>query len=172
MQVHQTKYLTEIGVSPTAAAWALGFVSLAGIPGGIVLGHLSDRIGREWVWAISNLGFAFCFLALLALGFYPSMALVYGMVIVQGALGYGMTSVMGAIVAEIFQGRNFGSIFGTVMVAALAGGAAGPWLTGTLHDMLGDYVLAFWLGIAISLISALAIWRAAPRKVRVVGRPG
>ena len=65
VQVHQTKYLTEIGVGATAAAWALGFVSLAGIPGGIVLGHLSDRIGREWVWAISCAGFAFCFLALL-----------------------------------------------------------------------------------------------------------
>jgi MFS family permease len=168
VQVHQTKYLTEIGVSPTAAAWALGFVSLAGIPGGIVLGHLSDRIGREWVWAIANLGFAFCFVALLALGVYPSMPLVYGMVIVQGGLGYGLTSVMGAIVAEIFQGRHYGTIFGTVMLSALAGGAAGPWLTGVLHDWLGNYVLAFWLGIAISGVSALAVWQAAPGKVRVV----
>ncbi|MEI7712474.1 MAG: MFS transporter [Rhodospirillales bacterium] len=168
VQVHQTKYLVEIGVSPTAAAWALGFVSLAGIPGGIVLGHLSDRIGREWVWAISNLGFVFCFLALLVLGRYPSMPLVYAMVAVQGVLGYGLTSVMGAIVAEIFQGPNFGTIFGTVMLAALGGGAAGPWATGLLHDIQGDYVLAFWLGLAIAGVSALAIWRAAPRKVRAV----
>lgn len=168
VQVHQTIYLTEIGVSPTAAAWALGFVSLAGLPGGIGLGHLSDRIGREWVWAIANLGFALCFLALLALGVYPSMPLVYTMVVVQGVLGYGMTSVMGAIVAEIFQGRNFGTIFGTVMLSALAGGAAGPWVTGALHDALGDYVLAFWSGVAVSGVSALAIWRAAPRKVRAV----
>jgi MFS family permease len=168
VQVHQTKYLTEIGVSPSAAAWALGFVSLAGIPGGIVLGHLSDRIGREWVWAISNMGFAFCYLALLALGLYPSMALVYVMVIVQGALGYGLTSVMGAIVAEIFQGRSFGAIFGTVMVAALAGGAMGPWLTGALHDLLGDYVLAFWLAVVMCGVSALAVWQASPRKVRAV----
>ena len=168
VQVHQTKYLTEIGVSPTAAAWALGFVSLAGIPGGIALGHLSDRIGREWVWAISNVGFAVCYVLLLALGLYPSMALVYLMVIVQGALGYGLTSVMGAIVAEIFQGRSFGAIFGTVMVAALAGGAMGPWLTGELHDLLGDYVLAFWLAVTMSGVSALAIWQASPRKVRAV----
>lgn len=168
VQVHQTKYLTEIGISPTAAAWALGLVSLAGIPGGIVLGHLSDRIGREFVWSIACLGFAFCFLALLALGAYPSMALVYAMVIVQGVLGYGLTSVMGAIVNEIFQGRNFGAIFGTVMLSALAGGAAGPWLTGALHDWLGDYVLAFWLGVGMSGVSAFAVWRAAPRKVRLV----
>ena len=75
---------------------------------------------------------------------------------------------MGAMVAEIFQGRNFGGIFGTVMLAALAGGAAGPWLTGALHDALGNYTLAFWLGVGMSVLSALAIWRASPRKVRAV----
>jgi MFS family permease len=168
VQVHQTKYLTEIGINPTAAAWALGLVSLAGIPGGILLGHLSDRIGREWVWTIATFGFALCFLTLLALAAYPSMALVTAMVIVQGVLGYGLTSVMGAIVAEIFQGRNFGAIFGTVMLAALAGGAAGPWVTGALHDLLGDYTIAFWLGVGISAVSAAAIWRAAPREIRAV----
>jgi len=36
VQVHQTKYLVEVGFSPAHAAWALGFVSLAGIPGQIV----------------------------------------------------------------------------------------------------------------------------------------
>ena len=57
------------------------------------------------------------------------------MVLAQGALGYGLTSIMGAVVVEIFQGKHYGSIFGTIMVAALAGGAAGPWVTGVLHDI-------------------------------------
>ncbi len=43
IQVHQTKYLSEIGFDSTTAAWSLGFVSLAGIPGQIALGALSDR---------------------------------------------------------------------------------------------------------------------------------
>jgi MFS family permease len=81
---------------------------------------------------------------------------------------YGLTSVMGAMVAEIFQGRHFGGIFGTVMLSAMAGGAAGPWVTGVLHDALGDYALAFWLGAGVSVVSALAIWQASPRKVRAV----
>src|SRR4051812_46315268 len=34
------KYLIEIGVSPLQAAWALGIVSLVGIPGQIIFGHL------------------------------------------------------------------------------------------------------------------------------------
>ena len=45
VQVHQTKYLVEIGFSPALAAWALGGVSLAGIPGQIALGH---RVRSHW----------------------------------------------------------------------------------------------------------------------------
>ena len=72
VQVHQTKYLIEIGVSPMQAAWALGLVSLFGVPGQIVFGYLSDRIGREWTWAFGCGGFAICYLALIALPDYPT----------------------------------------------------------------------------------------------------
>jgi MFS family permease len=75
---------------------------------------------------------------------------------------------MGAIPAEIFEGPHYGSIFGTVMVSAILGGAAGPWVTGLLHDATGSYAPAFWIAIACSTISAGAIWLAAPGKVRAV----
>jgi len=168
VQVHQTKFLLDIGFSANVAVWALGVVSLLGIPGQIWLGHLSDRIGREWIWAISCAGFAICFAALIALKFAPVLPLVYLMIFTQGALGYGLTSVMGAVVLEIFQGRQYGSIFGTIMLAALAGGAAGPWATGLLYDLSGSYTSAFAIGIAVSILSAVAIWQASPRKVRAV----
>jgi MFS family permease len=168
VQVHQTKYLVEIGFSPTDAAWALGFVSLAGIPGQIALGHLSDRIGREWVWTVGNLGFALCYLALLLLRHSPTPVLLYLMVAAQGMLGYGLTSVVGAIPAEIFEGRHYGSIFGSLMLASIVGGAIGPWVTGALYDATGSYTLAFWIAIGCTVVSALAIWLAAPRHVRVV----
>jgi len=168
VQVHQTKYLLDVGFSPNVAVWALGAVSLLGIPGQILLGHLSDRLGREWVWATACMGFAICFAALIALGYFPALILVYVMVFAQGALGYGLTSIMGAIVAEIFQGRHYGSIFGCIMVAALAGGAAGPWITGILHDLSGNYTAAFVIGIGVSGLSAVAIWQASPRKIRAV----
>jgi MFS family permease len=168
VQVHQTKYLIEIGFSATYAAWALGFVSLVAIPGQIALGHLSDRIGREWVWTVGSLGFAICYLALILMEHAPTLTLVWLMVVSQGALGYGLTSVVSAIPAEIFQGRHYGSIFGTLMLSAIAGGAAGPWIAGVLHDVTGSYRLVFWIAIGCSLSSAATIWLAAPRKVRAV----
>ena len=168
VQVHQTKYLIEIGFGAKEAAWALGLVSLVAVPGQIGLGHLSDRIGREWVWTIGNLGFVLCCLVLILLREHPTALLLYAMVVAQGTLGYGLTSVMGAIPAEIFEGRHYGSIFGTVMLSAILGGAAGPWVAGALHDMTGSYLLAFWIACVWSAVSAAAIWLAAPRKVRAV----
>jgi len=173
VQVHQTKYLIEVGFAPSEAAWALGLVSLVAIPGQIALGHLSDRIGREWIWMIGNLGFVICYAALIGLRSAPTPVLLYAMILAQGTLGYSLTSVMGPIPAEIFEGRHYGSIFGTVMLAAILGGAAGPWITGVIYDTTGTYSMAFCIAVACNLISILAIWLAAPGKVRAAaGRAG
>jgi len=168
VQVHQTKYLVEIGFTPLVASWALGVVSVVAIPGQIGLGALSDRIGREWVWTVGCIGFAICYAALIALEAVPNHALLYLMVASQGFLGYALTSVMGPIVAEIFEGPNYGAIFGTITVALAGGGAAGAWVTGVVYDVTGSYQPAFLLAIGLCAVSAAAVWIAAPRKVRVV----
>jgi MFS family permease len=168
IQVHQTKYLIEIGFSATDAAWALGLVSLVAVPGQIALGHLSDRIGREWIWTIGNAGFVLCGIALILLAAHPIAPLLWVMVVAQGTLGYSLTSVMGPIPAEIFAGKHYGAIFGTVMLAAILGGAVGPFVAGFLHDLTGSYAAAFWIAIGCNAMSAAAIWRAAPGKVRAV----
>ena len=168
VQVQQTKYLIEVGFGLGEAAWALGLVSLVAVPGQVVLGHLSDRIGREWVWMIGNLGFVICYLCLVGLRSAPTLLLLNLMVVAQGTFGYSLTSVMGPIPAEIFEGPHFGSIFGTLMVAAILGGAAGPWIAGIVYDATGTYSAAWWMAIGFSLLSIFAIWLAAPGKVRAV----
>jgi len=168
VQVHQTKYLIEIGFTPLVAAWSLGIVSVVAIPGQIALGALSDRVGREWVWTIACCGFAICYAALIVLEHTPSYGLLYLMVISQGFLGYAVTSVMGPIVAEIFDGPQYGTIFGAISVALTGGGAAAPWVAGVIHDATGSYRLAWALAIACCVVSVAAIWIAAPRKVRLV----
>ncbi len=168
VQVHQTKYVVEIGFSPQLAGWALGLVAVVSIPGQILLGGLSDRWGREWTWTAGCAGFAICYAALIALGHAPSPVLLYVMVVSQGFLGYSITSVMGPIVAEIFEGPQFGAIFGSITAAIFVGGAIGPWAAGAIHDATGSYDLAFAATMACCAVSAGAIWIAAPRKVRLV----
>lgn len=168
VQIHQTKYLVEIGFSPMQAGWALGLVAMVAIPGQIALGALSDKVGREIVWSISSAGFGICYVALLALAHGPSQGLLYVMILSQGMLGYAFANVMGPIVAEIYDGRHFGSIFGLLMASLIGGGAVGPFVTGLLHDLTGNYGAAWTLAIALSVVCAAAVWIAAPRKVRLV----
>ena len=168
VQVHQTRYLIDIGFTPATAALALGLVPFMGIPGQIVLGHLSDRLGREMGWTLGAGGFAVCYLMLLVMGAYPNPTALYAMVVAQGMLGYGLAAVFGSIPAEIFQGKRYATIFGALNTAAVGGGGVGPWVTGALYDRTGSYTVAWWLAIACCALSVACIWRAAPRKVRVV----
>lgn len=168
VQIHQTKYLLELGFSAQLAGWALGLVGLTGIAGQIGWGHLSDRIGREWAWTASGVGFAICYLALLALPTHPTRWLVYVMVAAQGLLGYGLASVFGAIPMELFQGARYSSIFAVLNLASNAGAGTGPWVAGLVHDRTGSYAPAFWIAIACSAVSVAAMWLAGPRKVRLV----
>lgn len=168
VQVHQTRYLLDVGFDPTLAAFALGLVGLFSIAGQIGLGHLSDRIGREWAWTVGGLGFVGCYLVLLMLPAHPTPAMLYAMVASQGLVGYGLASVFGAIPAEIFHGRHYGTIFGTLNLGGNAGAACGPWLAGAVYDRTGSYAGAFWIAIAASVVSIAAIWLASPRHVRAV----
>jgi MFS family permease len=90
------------------------------------------------------------------------------MVASQGSIGYALTSVIGPIVAEIFEGPHYGAIFCATTIALIGGGAAGPWVTGIIHDADATYRPAFQLANLCCITSAIAIWLAAPRKVRLV----
>jgi MFS family permease len=168
VQVHQTRYLADVGFGAGEAAFALGLVGLFGVVGQIWIGHFSDRIGREWAWTIGMSGFIVTVLALLALDHNPSRPLMYLMVASQGLLGYGIASVFGAMPAELFAGRRFATIFGMLSVFGNIGAGVGPWLTGDLYDRTGSYESAFVLLVVLSVISIACIWMAAPRKVRLV----
>ena len=114
------------------------------------------------------LDFAICYGCLILLQSRPSTVLLYVMVISQGSLGYALTSVMGPIVAEIFEGPHYGSIFGALTIALIGGGAVGPWAAGIIHDVAGTYRPAFLLAILCCFVSMAVIWLASPRKVRLV----
>lgn len=166
IQVHQTRYLIDIGFGAGEAAFALGLVGLTGVIGQIGIGHLSDRIGREWAFTISMIGYVICYATLIVLDDYPSRTLMYVMVASQGLLGYGLASLYGAIPAEIFAGPRMATIIGALSVFGNIGAGVGPWALGYAHDLTGTYQPSFAVIMALCVVSAGAIWMAAPRKVR------
>ena len=172
VQVHQSQYLIELGFNDDQVALALGVVVMSGVVGQIGLGHLSDRIGREWAWTLSLLGYVICYGILLLMKTYPSPYLMYGMAAAQGMLGYGIAAMFGAMPADMFQGPRFAAILGIVSIAANLGAGIGPWVAGYIFDVTESYDYAWWLAIAISFVSIGAVWIMAPRKVRLVSGQG
>jgi MFS family permease len=170
LMVHQTQYLLDVGFDGTFAAAALGLVSAFGIAGQVGLGMLSDRIGREWVWTLSVGGFALAALLLMALAARPEPWLAIVMVGVQGAFGYALPAVYGAVPADLFQGRGYGLIYAALTVFGSVGAAIGPWVFGALYDATGSYDWALWVEIGVAAVSCASIWLAAPRHVRRVRR--
>jgi MFS family permease len=168
VQIHQTRYLLDMGYSSDTAAWALGLVPFCGLAGQIGIGHFSDQWGREWAWTLVCVGFAICYGALLAMPHIEATWLLYVVIGSQGLLGYGLPILISAIPAELFAGRHFGTVFGALSVSAALGPSAGPWLTGVMFDHFGSYQQAFVLGIIVCVCSSICVWMSAPRKVRLV----
>ena len=168
VQVHQTRYLIDVGISAENAALALGLVGLTGVVGQILIGALSDRVGREMSWTLSLLGYLLTYACLFLLRNWPSDWLMYLMVGLQGFLGYGMASVLASVPADLFAGKKYGSIFGLLGATSTMGAAIGPWATGVFFDIWGNYDIAFIVAMVFCMISIVAMWMAAPRKVILV----
>jgi MFS family permease len=173
VQVHQTRYLIDVGISAETAALALGLVGLTGIVGQVMIGHLSDRIGREWAYTLAVIGFLATYACLYLLQRWPEAWLMYLMIGLQGFVGYGISTIFAATPADMFAGKNYGVIFGVLATAASAGAALGPWVTGIFFDIWGDYNVAFAVSSVLCVFSIATMWLAGPRKVRLVsGRIG
>jgi MFS family permease len=159
VNTHVIAYAIGQGVTPAAAATALGAVSLVSLAGRLTTGWLSDRIGRAPTLTImytsAATGIA-CLAAMAATGAPMWLALYvafYGMA--QGSSGI----VPPARAADVFAGASFGAIYGWLSLAIGPGEALGVWLGGRIFDTTGTYLPAFALVVLALAIGAAAMWR-------------
>lgn len=168
VMVHQVAYLVDRGLDPMWGASMVGLVGICGSGGKVLWGWVSDRIGREGAY---TLGMACVLAGVLILGLVvdptqPWRTYLYAAVF---GVGYGVTAPLSPlIIADVFQGKRFGSIYGMVYIGSGAGAAIGPWVSGLLFDLTRSYTASFTMSVVAAALSALGIWLAAPRKVRQV----
>ncbi|EME7877619.1 MFS transporter [Enterobacter hormaechei] len=130
-----------------------------------LMGLLSDRVGRQRMYAVSVfvLGlFIVPWFMLLNTG--TTWGIVLATVIAFGVLWAPVTAVLGTLCSEIFSAnvRYTGITLGYQLGAALAGGTAPLIATGLLAKYDGDWVpVAWYLGVtvAISLIAIICASR-------------
>jgi MFS family permease len=74
-------------------------------------------------------------------------------------LGQGSRAlVLSAISIDVFQGKNFGAIFGYFTLSVGVGGAIGAWLGGYIFDVTRSYMVAFSISLACLIISIFVVW--------------
>lgn len=129
-----------------------------------LMGLLSDRVGRQRIYAVSVfvLGlFIVPWFMLLNTG--TTWGIVLATVIAFGVLWAPVTAVLGTLCSEIFSAnvRYTGITLGYQLGAALAGGTAPLIATGLLAKYDGNWVpVAWYLGVTVA-ISLIAIFCAS-----------
>jgi MFS family permease len=152
----------DLGLDAGSAAKAFVPLFVGGIAGKLGAGLLTEALPRKLVFALAlslMLAGAIMFTTLSPTLLWPALWLF--------GIGWGANyTMLQALVADVFGAHSLGKILSAINLMDATGGALGPWITGMLFDVQGDYQLAFGLMgllIAIALCAAMA--------VRVPARP-
>jgi MFS family permease len=147
--VHMTPHAIEIGISASVAANILATVGGLGMISRIIMGRVADIIGSKQAFVI---GFILMGSALFFL--IPSK-MVWTLFVLAGVFGFANGTCVASqspLVALLFGLSSHGVILGFLSFGFTSGGALGPWLSGFVFDIAGNYRVAFLMCTAVSLI--------------------
>jgi MFS family permease len=162
---HAIAFMIDRGFDPVLAASMGGLVGLVSLPGRFVLNVLSDRLGPKRLLGVC-LGVQALGLAFLIVG--TSVAWLYAYALVYG-VAYGTRSPLRAsVMADYFGRRAYGAITAVQGLPIALASGLGPLAAGWLYDLLGDYLLAFWLTAAAYLLSGLIVLVSPRPRVMLV----
>jgi MFS family permease len=163
--VHIVPFARDLGYSALTGAWVVSTLGIGAVAGRLVMGGLSDRIGRKTAVGIAMALQAVGFLGFLLAGRGP--ALLFGAALVFG-YSYGATSTLfPAIVGDYFGRRQAGALVGVLFALAGSMGGWGPLIAGALYDATGGYDLTWLLASALNVLAlALLALSRPPREAR------
>jgi predicted MFS family arabinose efflux permease len=162
--------LTDHGYTPMFASWALGLLGGSSIVVTVMLGAISDRLGRRPVLATIYAGRILILAGLFLIR--DNAAAILGVAILGGLTMAGTGSMTSALTADIYGRFSVSSVFGLIFLVHQTGSALGSWLAGALFETTGGYGAAFTAaGVLLfgAAVVALRIdtggrrlWRAVP----------
>jgi MFS family permease len=160
--VHLVPMAIGLGIRPMIAATLVSALGLAALCGRLVMGGVSDRIGRRPTLAMSLVLQVVAFAALSQ----SRSAAALAVAAVLFGFSYGSVSVMfAALVADFFGREHAGGVVGMLFAMAASVGSWGPLAAGWIYDRTGTYTLAWWLSAACNALALglLAFAKAPPR---------
>jgi MFS family permease len=136
------------------AAVIFSLMGFSNLPGRLVVGKISDLIGRRQL-AIMCALIQFGSLLWLIWADEPWMFYPFG--IAFGFLWGGLSTMTTSLVGDVFGMRNIGIIMGMMSGGWALGAAIGPAIGGAVFDLKGDYSAAFAGGAVAVLIAGILV---------------
>jgi MFS family permease len=164
LSAHGIPMLTDHGYTPMFASWALGVLGGSSIGFTVMLGALSDRLGRRPVLAAIYAGRVAIFAGFFLIRDNPTAILMVA--VLGGITMAGTGSMTSALTADIYGRFSVSSVFGLIFLVHQTGSALGSWLAGSLFERTGGYGAAYALAclfLTAAAIVALKIDRGARR---------
>ncbi len=146
LSTHMVPHATDVGISPSAAAAALGLMGGFSILGRVLSGFFSARLRWHRLLSLAYFGTSASILCLWLLRDIWMLHLF--------ALSYGVfhgvrISAQVGVLPEIFGMRSLGELIGINAAAGTLIGALAPYAAGALFDATGSYSLAFLLMVLL-----------------------
>jgi len=151
---HIVPHAIDLGISPSVASVVLGLIGFTSIATRLIMGGVSDRVGRRGSAVVCAIIQA---IAILWLVWSPDLWMLYVFAVAFGAGYGGFDPTTVAIVGDTFGVANLGMVMGVLIFGWGAGAAVGPALGGFIYDINGSYVAAFIAGAILMLIAALLV---------------
>ncbi|HEJ84240.1 MAG TPA: MFS transporter, partial [Desulfobacteraceae bacterium] len=152
LSVHFVPYATDLGHTSSVAAVAVGLMGALSVPGRLLGGAVSDRIGWKKTLTFSLFGITAAALWLL---FTRAQWSLYSFGVIYGLFwGIRSTSLFGTL-GEFFGVRSLGELVGITSATANILGAFVPYLAGYIFDTVGSYSGIFVTMAVLMLCTSL-----------------
>jgi MFS family permease len=144
----------ELRIPYASAAGLLVVMAVTGAIGKLILGYVSDRVGRMKVMMLCGLLTA---AGTLGMAYAQKLSVLFVFSMIFG-IGYGtLWPVYAASARDLFPKNYSGSIIGLWTLYHGLGSIISPVLSGWVIDATGTYVWAFLLAMSCSFLSLLLL---------------
>jgi MFS family permease len=163
--VHIVPFASDLGIEHFRAAMTISVIGFAGFGGRLIIGAISDRLGRT-----RTLGFCLMLQAASFIGFTLShgLALLYPAAALFGFSYGGITALFPALVGDFFGRVAVGAIVGFIFAVAGSPAALGPLIAGYIYTATKSYRIAFELSAMLNVAALMLLWfLRKPRRNKV-----
>lgn len=162
-QTHLIPHGIEHGFTEMTMAMSLGVMGAADVFGTILSGWLCDRYGKRWPLAFYYLARGTTLILLPSIdtsGELMIFSIIYGMNWLS------TIPATSALAADLFGKQNVGVVFGWICFAHQIGAAIASYGASYIHNMIGDYSLAFITsGIFAFIATGIVFFIREPKTV-------